>query len=223
MSTSRTGAPPAKPISEDEIRSLLDHYRCPMPFHVVRTRLLGNIASPDMTASPMDTVAGLSGGELPAIDNVDALRGMTPISDRDRPNLSAGEALASRSKPQPQLRLRTTLQSSLARSRGCQFYWQCTAAAQADYIVIRHREQRHFPAGPCGATQVMSAGNSSIALHSRSVVVSVAFSPSRMRWKGAGDRFGCYARSPAINCWANNVNPVIGPSPLGRSNTNTRS
>jgi hypothetical protein len=33
------------------------------------------------------------------------------------PNLSAGEALASRSKPQLLLRLRTTLQSSLARSR----------------------------------------------------------------------------------------------------------
>jgi hypothetical protein len=73
MSTSTTGVPPTKPISDDEIRSLLDHYRCPVPFHVVRTRLLGNIASPDMTASPMDTVAGLWGGELPAIDNLDAL------------------------------------------------------------------------------------------------------------------------------------------------------
>jgi hypothetical protein len=73
MSTSRTGARPIKPVGEDEIRSLLDHYQCPVPFHVVRTRLLGNIASPDMTASPMDTVAGLWGGELPAIDNLDAL------------------------------------------------------------------------------------------------------------------------------------------------------
>jgi len=73
MSTSRTGGPPTKPVSDDEIRSLLDRYRCPMPFHVVRTRFLGNIASPDMTASPMDTVAGLWGGELPAIDNPDAL------------------------------------------------------------------------------------------------------------------------------------------------------
>src|SRR5262252_5890002 len=73
MSTSRTGAPATDPVSEDEIRLLLDRYRCPMPFHVVRTRLLGNIASPDMTASPMDTVAGLWGGELPAIDNLDAL------------------------------------------------------------------------------------------------------------------------------------------------------
>jgi len=73
MSTSRAGAPPTKPISDDEIRSLLNRYRCPVPFHVVRTRVLGNIASPDMTASPMDTVAGLWGGKLPAIDNLDAL------------------------------------------------------------------------------------------------------------------------------------------------------
>src|ERR1700746_2789883 len=73
MSTSRTGARPTKPVSDDEIRSLLDRYRCPVPFHVVRTGLLGNLAFPAMTASPMDTVAGLWGGELPAIDNLDAL------------------------------------------------------------------------------------------------------------------------------------------------------
>ena len=73
MSTSRAGAPPTKPISDDEIRSLLNRYRCPVPFHVVRTRVLGNIASPDMTASPMDTVAGLWGSKLPVIDNLDAL------------------------------------------------------------------------------------------------------------------------------------------------------
>jgi len=73
MSTRRTGAPASNPVSDDEIRSLLDRYRCPLPFHAVRTRLLGNIASPDMSASPMDTVAGLWGGELPAIDNVNAL------------------------------------------------------------------------------------------------------------------------------------------------------
>ena len=73
MRTSRTGAPATNPVSDDEIRSLLDRYRCPMPFHVVRTWLLGNIASPDMTASPTDTVAGLWGGELPAINDLDAL------------------------------------------------------------------------------------------------------------------------------------------------------
>src|SRR6516162_960452 len=74
MSAGKPSAPRTKPPSDNEVRALLDRYRCPMPFHVVRTRVLGNIASPDMAASPMDTVAGLwGGGELPAIDNLDAL------------------------------------------------------------------------------------------------------------------------------------------------------
>jgi hypothetical protein len=34
---------------------LLDRYKCP----VVRTRFLGNIASPVMSASPIETVRGL--------------------------------------------------------------------------------------------------------------------------------------------------------------------
>src|SRR5215469_1942528 len=54
MGTSRARAPAANPVGDDETRSLLDRYRCPVPFHVVRARLLGNIASPDMTRSPMD-------------------------------------------------------------------------------------------------------------------------------------------------------------------------
>ena len=49
----------------------LDRYRCPVPFHAVRTRFLGNIASSVVAASPMDTVAGLWGGELPAFDGLD--------------------------------------------------------------------------------------------------------------------------------------------------------
>ena len=74
MSAGKPSAPRTKPPSDNEVRALLDRYKCPVPFHVVRTRLLGNIASPDMAASPMDTVAGLwGGGELPAIDNLDAL------------------------------------------------------------------------------------------------------------------------------------------------------
>ncbi len=34
--------------SDDQVRALLDRYHCPVPFHAVRTRFLGNIASPDM-------------------------------------------------------------------------------------------------------------------------------------------------------------------------------
>jgi hypothetical protein len=38
----------------------------------VRTRFLGNIASPDMTASPIKIVEALWGGKLPAFETIDA-------------------------------------------------------------------------------------------------------------------------------------------------------
>jgi hypothetical protein len=44
-----------------------------VPFHAVRTRFLGNIASPVISASPLDTVRALWGGELPEFDILDAL------------------------------------------------------------------------------------------------------------------------------------------------------
>ena len=72
MSRGRTDKPPTKTVSDDDVRALLDRYRCLVPFHAVRTRFLGNIASPVVAASPMDTVAGLWGGELPAFDGLDA-------------------------------------------------------------------------------------------------------------------------------------------------------
>ena len=59
--------------SDDQIRALLERYRCPVPFHEVRTRFLGNIASPIMAASPLETVKGLWGGELPEFDDLDAV------------------------------------------------------------------------------------------------------------------------------------------------------
>ena len=58
--------------SDDQVRALLQRYRCPVPFHAVRTRFLGNIASPDMQVSPIETVKALWGGELPAFDTIDA-------------------------------------------------------------------------------------------------------------------------------------------------------
>jgi len=59
---SKKPTPPA--AADNRVRALLDRYRCPVPFHVVRTRFLGNIASPDMTASPStsddaDNAAGI--------------------------------------------------------------------------------------------------------------------------------------------------------------------
>jgi hypothetical protein len=55
-------------VSDDEVRVLLDRYKCP----VVRTRFLGNIASPVMSASPIETVRGLWGGQLPPFDDINA-------------------------------------------------------------------------------------------------------------------------------------------------------
>ena len=57
---------------DDEVIALLERHRCPVPFHEVRTRFLGNIAAPLMTAGPMDAVKGLWGGELPEIESLDA-------------------------------------------------------------------------------------------------------------------------------------------------------
>jgi len=57
--------------SDEAVQALLDRHRCPVPFHAVRTRFLGNIASPLMTASPIETVKTLWGGELPAFDGLD--------------------------------------------------------------------------------------------------------------------------------------------------------
>jgi hypothetical protein len=65
--------PPAPPTATDEeVRALLERYRCPVPFHEVRTRFLGNIATPVMSASPIRTVEGLWGGELPDFGSINA-------------------------------------------------------------------------------------------------------------------------------------------------------
>ncbi len=57
--------------SEQAIRALLEKHECPVPFHAVRTRFLGNIATPELSASPLRIVEGLWGGELPEFDNMD--------------------------------------------------------------------------------------------------------------------------------------------------------
>jgi hypothetical protein len=59
--------------SDEVVRTLLNRYCCPVPFHVVRARFLGSIASPVATASPIEMVKGLWGGELPEIDSIDAV------------------------------------------------------------------------------------------------------------------------------------------------------
>jgi len=64
----RTTSPTA---SDKQVRALLERYHCPLPFHAVRTRLLGNIASPAMQGSPVRMVEALWGGQLPTFDSID--------------------------------------------------------------------------------------------------------------------------------------------------------
>jgi hypothetical protein len=60
-------------VSDRDVRALLERYRCPVPFNAVRTRFLGNIASPILSASPLDTLKALWGGELPEFDSLDTV------------------------------------------------------------------------------------------------------------------------------------------------------
>jgi hypothetical protein len=53
---------------EKRILKLLGDYACPVPYHEVRARFMGNIASPDMTASPVPMIRDLWGGELPEFE-----------------------------------------------------------------------------------------------------------------------------------------------------------
>jgi hypothetical protein len=63
---------PAPPTAtEEEVRALLERYSCPVPFHEVRTRFLGNVATPLMSASPIKMVEGLWGGKLPDFSSID--------------------------------------------------------------------------------------------------------------------------------------------------------
>jgi len=64
---------PTQPItaSDEQVRALLVRYSCPVPFHEVRTRFLGNIASPAIGVSPIKMVESLWGGKLPEFDTMD--------------------------------------------------------------------------------------------------------------------------------------------------------
>jgi hypothetical protein len=58
--------------TDEEIRVLLEHYRCPVPFHEVRARFLGNISTPAVGVSPIKMVEKLWSSELPEFNSIDA-------------------------------------------------------------------------------------------------------------------------------------------------------
>ena len=59
-------------VGDGRIRALLGRYACPTSFHIVRTRLLGNIATPKLKASPFRTIERLWGGNLLEFDDASA-------------------------------------------------------------------------------------------------------------------------------------------------------
>lgn len=63
---------PPPTVTDDEARVLLDRYQCAIPFHEVRTRFLGNIASPGIGESPIKVIEQLWGGKLPEFESIDA-------------------------------------------------------------------------------------------------------------------------------------------------------
>jgi hypothetical protein len=53
------------------LKRLLERYRCPAPFHVVRMRFWGEIVSPSLQASPIKTIESLWPSGLPPFNNRD--------------------------------------------------------------------------------------------------------------------------------------------------------
>lgn len=46
----------AKLPGDAVVKALIEKYDCPVPFHEVRTRFLGNIATPELSASPLQMI-----------------------------------------------------------------------------------------------------------------------------------------------------------------------
>lgn len=65
--------PPAEYVGDTKVRDLLSRYDCPVPFHAVRTRFLGSIATPRDGVSPIETVKNLWPDKLPEFDDMDAV------------------------------------------------------------------------------------------------------------------------------------------------------
>ena len=65
--------PSPRHVGPQSARALLTRYACPIPFHAVRTRFLGNIATPTLDASPVQTIKRLWGGELPKFNDMVAV------------------------------------------------------------------------------------------------------------------------------------------------------
>ena len=71
--------PPKKRPSEKNVIALLNQYKCPTPFHAVRARFMGTIASPLMDRSPVHAIQELWGGELPPVAAIEDLNNLLQV------------------------------------------------------------------------------------------------------------------------------------------------
>jgi hypothetical protein len=59
-------------VSDKDVIAMLMRYNCPLPFHAVRTRFLGSIASPVFSVSPQTVVQSLWDGAQPVFETPEA-------------------------------------------------------------------------------------------------------------------------------------------------------
>ncbi len=56
-------------FSASDTKAMLARYAYPYQYHQLRARLMGNIATPDMTVSPMQEIQGIWNNELWVFDS----------------------------------------------------------------------------------------------------------------------------------------------------------
>ena len=61
--------PKSKGSGASRAKALLVQYSCPISYHQLRARFMGNIATPDMSASPMQEIQRIWNNELPTFES----------------------------------------------------------------------------------------------------------------------------------------------------------
>jgi hypothetical protein len=56
-------------VDDGAMRTLLKRYACPIPYHQLRARFMGNIATPDMNVSPVKEVQRIWNDDLPVFED----------------------------------------------------------------------------------------------------------------------------------------------------------
>lgn len=69
------GEASAPAVENQQVRDLLRRYSCPVAYHEVRTRFLGNIATLKLSTSPLNVAKGLWGGAFPEVESIQDLNG----------------------------------------------------------------------------------------------------------------------------------------------------